>query len=66
MDPTACLRRIEHADTKREERDACEDLQNWLLSGGFQPQWSQYQGGSVAFVRWRKRNNITAPAISTT
>lgn len=64
MDPTACLRRIEDADTKREERDACEDLQSWLRCGGFQPVWNQHLGGAVAFRQWRKRNNILAPVIS--
>lgn len=63
MDPTACLRSIEDAYTNREERAACEDLQHWLVVGGFEPDWSKRPKGTAVFIRWRKRHGITRPAI---
>ncbi|HEY6117461.1 MAG TPA: hypothetical protein VI172_16025 [Candidatus Dormibacteraeota bacterium] len=50
MDPNATLRRIEDADTRREQREACEDLRTWLARGGFHPDWDAYPK-ATAFYR---------------
>lgn len=66
MYPQACLERIQDAETVTEGVAACEDLQNWLRCGGFEPKWSEFPKGTAAFVRWRKRQNILNPAICAT
>lgn len=66
MDPQACLERINDAETVNEGVDACEDLQAWLDSGGFEPDWTEFPKGSAAFVRWRQRHGIRNPRISAT
>ena len=37
MDPTACLRRILDATSRKDFAEACEDLAAWLDKGGFKP-----------------------------
>lgn len=63
MDPTATLRLIQETDVVTRGVEACENLQQWLRLGGFEPDWSKWPRGTAAFVRWRKRHNITAPQI---
>lgn len=41
MDPNCCYERFLTARTKREKREAWEDLYDWLANGGFEPQWSE-------------------------
>lgn len=60
MDPTACLRRIEDADTRNERRDACQDLQGWLSGGGFEPDWDAYPKGARIFRQWRSDKRATS------
>jgi hypothetical protein len=52
MDPNACLQRIADADTKREQREACEDLHTWIRNGGFQPAWDSSPRGAAIYKRW--------------
>lgn len=63
MDPNACLLRIQNSTTIADGVAACEDLQSQLRAGGFEPRWSDFPSGTAAFVRWRKRHNITNPQI---
>jgi len=64
MDPTETLRLIELTDIPDRGVEACENLQQWLRVGGFEPDWAKWRKGTAAFVRWRKRHNITNPLIA--
>ena len=58
MDPTHCLHRIEDALLDRDFEDAdwaCEDLNDWLNRGGYEPEWGSSAAGSAYFAGWRKR-----------
>lgn len=52
MDPNACLERIADADTRQEQREACEDLSTWLKGGGFEPDWSSSKRGTLIYNSW--------------
>jgi hypothetical protein len=50
MDPNACLSKIDDFLLRQEygnEVDIwCEDLYDWLASGGFEPDWTQHNLGT--------------------
>lgn len=43
MDPNACLRRFKAAlaaHDYQEAKSAASDLRDWILNGGFEPDWT--------------------------
>lgn len=43
MDPNACLRRFKEALAEHDRAEAvyaASDLRDWLLNGGFEPDWT--------------------------
>lgn len=61
MDPSACLRRIDIAETRDEHDDACSDLRRWLVQGGFAPKWDSHPKGAKRYRRWCLRSGISIP-----
>ncbi len=54
MDPNACCQRIQ--DSRGNERKyACQDLQNWLASGGFKPYWKDYPLALKAYKKFKAK-----------
>lgn len=66
MDPNAMMEEIQ--DNLRYSKDsvecafllegACEDLNEWLSSGGFSPDWEAFSESAVTyFLNWRSQHN---------
>jgi len=58
MDPNESLAILENrtiTQTGAEERQqACEDLFDWLLGNGFQPDWDKYPKGTAYYETWKE------------
>ena len=54
MDPNYTLREIDSALTSpqwgEDPDDLCVELRQWLLRGGFEPEWDRYPAASRYFL----------------
>lgn len=61
MDPNTCLEWWRSADTAAERREHRDNLRNWLMGGGFEPQWTPRERAALmrgfVFVPWGKSLN---------
>lgn len=55
MDPDATLRIIGECtrEERRQRSEACENLDEWLQRGGFEPDWEAQPRAARLFNNWR-------------
>jgi len=52
MDPDATLKQIAKSTTHKEADDLCQTLQNWILNGGYHPDWRKSPSGKYRYLRF--------------